>query len=221
MQTPGDRVFAPVAALGLVAANLVPLVGAVRWGWRALDLFTLYWIETGVLGVATVPKLYLAADDWAEFRDAAPVLTAHYGGFWVGHGLFVLVILPLYLDEPALVVAGESLPAALGRLLPSPDWSSDDFALAVWSLVASHALSLVVYAVVRRDHLTVSLREQYFQALGNVSVVHVTVIVGGLVAFVLGSPIYLLAVLVVLKTGLDLATFARSNAPDEGESAAE
>jgi hypothetical protein len=37
------------SVLILVAANLVPLVGVIFWGWDAFVLLMLYWLETAVI----------------------------------------------------------------------------------------------------------------------------------------------------------------------------
>jgi hypothetical protein len=45
------------AALILLAANLVPLIGVLAWGWDAFVLLVLYWLETAVVAFWTVLRI--------------------------------------------------------------------------------------------------------------------------------------------------------------------
>lgn len=45
------------SVLILVAANLVPLVGVIAWGWDAFLLLMLYWMETAVIAFWTVVRI--------------------------------------------------------------------------------------------------------------------------------------------------------------------
>jgi Family of unknown function (DUF6498) len=48
------------SAVLLLAANLIPLVGVVFFGWSLLTILVLYWIENGIVGFWNVPKIVLA-----------------------------------------------------------------------------------------------------------------------------------------------------------------
>jgi len=41
----------------LVAANLVPLIGVIAWGWDAFVLLMLYWLETAVIAFWTIVRI--------------------------------------------------------------------------------------------------------------------------------------------------------------------
>jgi len=89
-------------ALLLLAANLVPLVGVIMWGWDAFVLLMLYWLETAVIAfwtivrVATMPASALA-DLQIESKGSRPAspfgfaafLTLHAGIFMGVHFLFL------------------------------------------------------------------------------------------------------------------------------------
>ncbi len=55
-RTPDRRLLA-----GIVAANTVPLIGFLFFGWDRWSVVMLYWLEQGVLALWMVPKLLLAA----------------------------------------------------------------------------------------------------------------------------------------------------------------
>ena len=48
------------SAILLVAANLIPLVGVLLFGWSLWTILVLYWVENGIVGFWNVPKLLLA-----------------------------------------------------------------------------------------------------------------------------------------------------------------
>ncbi len=89
-------------ALLLLAANLVPLVGVIMWGWDAFVLLMLYWLETAIIAfwtivrVATMPASALA-DLQIESKGSRPAspfglaafLTLHAGIFMAVHFLFL------------------------------------------------------------------------------------------------------------------------------------
>lgn len=48
------------SAILLVAANLIPLVGVLFFGWSLWTILVLYWVENGIVGFWNVPKILLA-----------------------------------------------------------------------------------------------------------------------------------------------------------------
>jgi hypothetical protein len=96
------RALLQPSALILLAANLVPLVGVIAWGWDAFVLLMLYWLETAVIAfwtivrIATMPASALAnlQIESKGNRPASPVgfaafLTLHAGIFMGVHFLFL------------------------------------------------------------------------------------------------------------------------------------
>ena len=84
-------------SLILIAANLVPIVGVVYWGWDAFVLLMLYWSETAVIAfwtiirVATEPAangVHAAVGVIAGLALAA-FFTVHAGIFMTVHFVFL------------------------------------------------------------------------------------------------------------------------------------
>ena len=210
---PRPRDSAPAAVLALVAANAVPLVGVVAFGWSLHTLLVLYWLENGVVGALYVPRILLAGADpppdagprwWVgetlgASAGVAAFFTMHYGIFWVVHGVFVLLF-PVFVSIGG-VGGGEALafadPEAVGA--------------GAIGLVASHGVSFVRNYLGAEEYRTTDPEAQMWEPYGRVVALHVTIVVGAVVAAALGTPTVALVVFVLLKTGADLAAHLREH----------
>ncbi len=89
-------------SLVLIAANLVPLLGVIGWGWDAFVLLMLYWLETAVIAFWTVTRIAtMSPGTLGDFhfessgkKSASPVamaafFTIHSGIFMGVHFLFL------------------------------------------------------------------------------------------------------------------------------------
>lgn len=172
----------------LLAANLVPLLGVLLLGWRLGEVLALYWLENVVIGVFTLVKM-----TWTRRLSTlffGPFFVFHYGLFTLVHGLFVYV----------LFVAPDGLePAALGRELIVP--------MAL--LAASHAVSFVAHFVRGSEGKSATPDRLMAAPYPRVIVLHVTVIAGGFLVLLTGERIAAVALLVVLKSGVDIAGHLR------------
>ncbi|HLE59022.1 MAG TPA: DUF6498-containing protein [Candidatus Limnocylindria bacterium] len=196
-----------IAAVALVVSNLLPLAGVVWWDWDLFTILTLYWVENGIVGVINVPKILHAegstlSGTWRmslngrqiESMARGPIaafFALHYGGFWLGHGLFVIVALPV-------MTTGFTS----GQVSPGADWGlvgSGAVALAI-----SHAISYRANYLGRGEYRTASPGGQMMAPYGRLVILHVTIILGAALSMMIGSPVGSLLVLVSLKLVLDL-----------------
>jgi hypothetical protein len=189
----------PVSAWMLLAANLVPVAGVLLWDWSVFALIALFWMENVIVGVFFALRM-LCADPrdpalWAAKLFMLPFFCFHYGMFTAIHGMFVFSIFGgraygasgLQVLEPALHAARE-----LGLWLP------------LAALLASHGFSFLWNYLYRGEFRTAQLPRLMAKPYGRVVVLHVAIILGGIAAMALGSPVWALLVLLALKIGLDL-----------------
>ncbi|HEY7269703.1 MAG TPA: DUF6498-containing protein [Dehalococcoidia bacterium] len=98
------RILGQTANLILIAANLVPLIGVIFWGWDAFVLLMLYWLETAVIAFWTILRIATmkagALGD-ITFDSGKPVtsslgmaafFTLHAGIFMLVHFVFLWVL---------------------------------------------------------------------------------------------------------------------------------
>jgi hypothetical protein len=223
----------PLVLLGLLV-DLLPIYGVIAWGWNAVPLVMLYWMENVVAGVMTIPRLVISGASYGGVGLLAGsglslFFLFHYGMFWLVHGIFVFA-LPTF--------AGGSLGGgALGDgafgdgafgggggadicLDPGGfpiDCAGGAFGEVIWSsvligavaLFLSHGASFLLNYIGRGEYLTANPGGQMARVYGRVVVLHLTIIFGAFVVAFLGSPIGALLVLVVLKTAFDLGLHLR------------
>lgn len=206
------------AAVALVLANMVPLIGVLFFGWNVWTILIVYWLENGVVGVFNVLKMSRAAAEYVPGRvritfNGGPAEDAtkagligffilHYGIFWTVHGVFVL----------AFAAGAFSISSRTTAEAPSV-WT---ILLALVALLVSHGLAYRLDYIGRGEYLRTSAASQMFAPYGRLVVLHVTIIVGAFAISTTGAPVAAVVILIVLKTGLDLslhllaATRARS-----------
>jgi hypothetical protein len=216
MATSWERLRTSVAAL--VLANLVPFVGVLALGWELHSLLVVYWLESAVVGALTIPKMVRAADpdaparpdsfaglaDLAGAEDGTVALVSlvalfgriaffcvHYGLFWVVHGAFVLRFPTFFADlawaSPRVVATG-----AVG-------------------LLVSHVVSYRRDYVAGREYEQTTPEELMSAPYRRVLVLHLTVLGGAVGAAAVGVPLAALALMVVVKTALDLRGYWREH----------
>jgi hypothetical protein len=189
----------PVSAWVLVAANLLPLIGVLFWGWDVFPLLALFWMENVAIGLFFILRMICADPQdpalWAGKLLMVPFFCFHYGMFTAIHGVFVFSLFggKAY-DVPGLSVLEPAARAAADYGLWLP--------LAV--LVASHLFSFFWNYLYRGEFRRARLAELMSKPYGRVVVLHLTIILGGFGAMALGSPVWALLLLLAFKIGLDL-----------------
>ena len=204
------RLSSLAALIGLLLANVIPIVGVFAFGWQALDLLLLYWLEAAVVGVFTVVRVLLAMGDPTDTGlgalfgfdrytgpgagtsnarfGAVALFCFQYGPLWMIHGA-ALFLLPGFAFEPL----GWDPLAVLPTLLP-----------AVGAMALSHGLSFGLGFLAGGVWERTAPVAQVFAVFPRLLVLHYAVLIGGFGAVTLGSPLFALVVLVVLKTVADV-----------------
>jgi hypothetical protein len=220
-----------LSSASLLTANLAPLAGVLLLGWSVSSVVILYWFENVVIGVINIARMLafspavgsLPAAFGASFartgKPAAvmeglgsryvanglklfliPFFAFHYFFFCAGHGVFVFHLFP---DEDNFF--GEiSGVEPLGALYRAVEIFSTPLAFAAAVLAASHVISFLVNYLGGREYERTDLRRLMTMPYGRIVVLHLTIIFGGFATMALGGPLWVVVVLVVVKTGVDL-----------------
>ena len=198
----------PPSAWVLVAANLLPLYGVLFWDWEAFPLLALFWMENVIIGLLNAGRMLLIAPGnpaaWLAKLFLVPFFCVHYGLFTAVHGIFVFSMFGKYAIEDLEVLG----PAARA----TADWN---LWLPLGALAASHVFSFFWNFVHRGEYLRASLEQQMARPYGRVVVLHLTILVGGMAAMALGSPVWALLVLIGVKIAMDLKAHLKEHAPQD------
>ncbi len=194
-----------LSSIALIAANTVPLFGVLLFDWSVYGVLMLYWVENVVIGVINVCRMIVANRAAAQTAQAYPIpdkvglflipfFAVHYGGFCFGH---YMTVQTLFDETP---------------WLPGM-W------LAIGAIAVSHILSFFINYIgqgeYRRTNASVLMARPY----GRIILLHVTVIAGAFLMQMLGDEIWMLVVLVGLKTAIDLGFHRKERAVFGNESA--
>jgi hypothetical protein len=209
--------------IALLVANAIPIIGVLFLGWSLMTILRLYWIENGIAGLWNIPRMLLARGAEPETPGArTPILSSgcqrlllipffcvHYGIFWLGHGAF-LALLPAFVPFHAALDPGTFGPTPTGS---DGFGAVDPRALAVGGLAIfiSHGVSFFQNYIGRGEYLRTTPTRQMGAVYGRVMVLHATILLGGFAIAALGAPFWVLVILVIGKTVLDLGLHARQH----------
>jgi uncharacterized protein DUF6498 len=181
----------------LLVANALPIAGVLFLGWTVFPLVLLYWLENVVVGVFNVAKLLVAQPRepgyWLGKVFLVPFFVVHFGMFTYVHGVLVVALLGPKGTQPFDILA--TVPPAI---------RANHLGWAVLTLLVSHGLSFYWNYLRNGEFQRASLNALMTQPYGRVFVLHFTVLFGGWIVMMLGSPLLALALLVILKTAADL-----------------
>lgn len=205
----------PRSAWFLVGANVLPLLGALLLGWDLGTIMALFWAENLVVGVYAILRIALVARWFGLFL--VPFFTFHYGIFTLGHGVFVFA---LFVGEATFVrTLGTVVPAVVALFLSHGasfvtnflrGGERDRMRAAVGTIKMRKTGPGSWEGDVPADLPPESARglldvgKLMSAPYRRVVVMHVTIIAGGFLLAAFGSTAPALALLVVLKTGIDL-----------------
>ena len=193
------------SAIVLLGANALPLAGVLIFDWSVFDVVLLYWIENVAIGALNVLRMLTARPDpgiWPrrveeQMRFAmgaslflAAFFVVHYGFFCWGHLQFLV----------GFFGDGQSIETVLADPMI---WVS------VLAIAASHLYSYFHNFIGGGEFRRTSTARLMSRPYGRIVVLHVSIIAGGFLVMTLGSNIFLLVVLVVVKTVVDLRQHER------------
>jgi len=169
----------------LILSNLVPLIGAMFFGWSVSTILILYWSENVIIGFYNVIKMALAKGEAKRQQTnqrffLIGFFIVHFGIFTFGHAAFVFSFFGT--ENPPF----QSL---LPALLP---------------LFISHGVSMFVHFIKNGEYRRVSFGTLFFQPYKRVVIMHLTIIFGAWMATAFHLPSLVLVVLVILKISVDI-----------------
>ncbi|MDH3411769.1 MAG: DUF6498-containing protein [Gammaproteobacteria bacterium] len=188
------------SAIVLIAANLVPLAGAVLFQWTVFEIVVLFWAENVVIGTLNVLRMLLASAgdvvNWMSKIFLIPFFVFHYGMFTFIHGVFVFTLFG------GKELGSARFPDEIGILFDSV--LALGLGIPLLALFLSHAFSFFWNYVGKGEYRNTDVKMLMVRPYGRIFVLHFTIIIGGFILLSLGSPLGGLMLLILLKIGFDL-----------------
>lgn len=190
----------PLSVWFLLLANTIPLYGVLWWEWDLFSIIVLYWLENLVIGVWNVAKLLVVGLMNSKTRLAGffsalfymIFFTIHYGGFMLGHGIFILVLFGMERERSGM--------------LEAPITLIEDMTWPLMGLMVSHGISFFYNFIGKKEYLKINLQNQMGQPYLRIFVVHITIIFGAFAIQMLNEPLFALILMIVLKIGVDIVS---------------
>jgi hypothetical protein len=208
-----------IPLITLILANTIPVWGVLFLSWDAFNIVLLYWAENLAIGFYNILKIaFVKSPDRVMYFVKAfyiTFFTIHYGGFMAVHGIFVLA---MFQKDASGFMSQASWPCffAFVQLLLNVIRQmymiiTPAVKYAFCGLFISHGVSFVYHYFYKREFASAEIRNLMGQPYGRIVVMHIAILAGGFFSFAMGSPIGLLLVLIVLKTGLDIKLHLRQH----------
>jgi hypothetical protein len=192
--------LASASSLLLIAANLVPVVGAAFFGWKLSDVMVLYWAESAIIGFFNVCKIAVIGRWFALL--AGPFFIGHFGGFMAVHFLFIYT----------LFVQGVGADGATSGGDLADVWALfTDLWPALLALFLSHGYSFVTNFIGRQEYRRRTVGDQMGDPYSRIIFMHLVLIFGGGLSLLLGGPTLVLIGVIALKIFFDLRAHIRQH----------
>jgi len=190
---PNSNINIPV--ISLIAANLVPLFGVLFADWSLFAILILFWSENIILGFYNILKMASVKTSLPALQVAKffmiPFFAVHYGGFCLGHGMFILIFFnkDKFSFDPFSDIS----------------WPNPNILFGVAALFVSHGVSFFINYIIKGERTKASLPILMFSPYARIVILHIAIVFGGIFVMVLNSPVFMLVILIILKIGLDIA----------------
>ncbi len=220
-----------ISIAALVAVNLIPLVGALFWGWDVGLILIVYWSENLVVGGYNVLKIMVrpAEHPIVFFGRLFPVafFCFHYGAFCGVHGFFLLAFLDLS-ENTGEILSGDGWPFFLIFMQILVEtmrtvWQARSEVLfwPLMGLVLSHGVSFIQNYIGKGEIKRATLQQLMQQPYKRIVLLHLVIIAGGFAVIALGSPLPMLVLIVIGKIALDIHLHRREHRPQPDEQSLE
>ncbi|MBT3539355.1 hypothetical protein HOF40_01220 [Candidatus Parcubacteria bacterium] len=202
--------------ISLILANIIPLFGVFFWGWDVATIIFLYWFENIVIGFYNIFRMKKAAQHATHmeinkenivvktekdrnkiktvtYTFLIPFFIIHFGIFSLVHGIFVFTMFGI------------------------PNMTAISLLIAIGSLFVSHGISYSRNYIGNQEYMKTNPAIQMFKPYKRIMIMHFTILLSGFVLLSIGTPIWSLIILILIKIGVDWNLHMKSHTSWLGE----
>jgi hypothetical protein len=204
---PPPRPLFDPALLALLTANFLPLGAAYYGGANAADLLIVYWSENLVIAAYTLLRMIRAhKPDEGNIVVGLLMFIGMFGVFCTVHGGAIVWLL---FDHSSLLMQsphwlGPATAAEFDRLAGIWDLVPAPFVWLMGALFISHGVSFVQNFLRRGEFLRSKASDEMMRPFSRIMIMHIASTASGVFALSHGSPLIMLALVVLVKTGADV-----------------
>lgn len=168
----------------IIAANLLPIIGAWVWGWDPKEIFMVYALETVVVGLFTFLKLLIVTitrkrDKWYNEGKVTQASGIFFMLFFLAHyGIFVAVQTGLFIQVSG--IGKEHQAGFFDFFVHWPRYLGPDGYYMLIGFLVSYAFQLVWNFLRTGQYKTAPMMILMFQPYGRIFIQQVTVILGSI-----------------------------------------
>jgi len=168
----------------LIAANLLPVFGTWLWGWDAIEIFTVYCLETILVGFYTLVKMGIVTavrkqDDWYNQGTKRRVSGLFFMFFFIMHyGIFLAVQMGIFFSVSGV---GDYYRINFGNFFFKwPELLSTDSMWLLASFFVGYGFATIKDFIITRQYHTIPMMILMFQPYIRIFIQQVVVILGSL-----------------------------------------
>lgn len=168
----------------LILANLLPVIGVWFYGWSANEVFLVYAVETIIVGMFTIIKLFIAGQVKKKdvFNTDVPQQKQSYWFFIfffiVHYGMFVAIQMGIFFGVSDL---GDKFGISFFNFFSKwPDMLTYEAYIMLGVFIVSYGIRMITDFIMTDEYKTSSLGQIMFQPYGRIFVQQLTVIIGSM-----------------------------------------
>lgn len=167
----------------IIASNLIPVLGVWLLGWSAVEVFTVYAMETLIAGILTVLKLLITTlarkeDTWYNKGASSQVSGLFFILFFILHfGIFAAVQTGIFSGVARINPPGSG---PMHFFFHWWEYITDDIAWMLGGFIISYLARDCIPFIVKKEYKTVPMMILMFQPYGRIFIQQITVILGSM-----------------------------------------
>ena len=167
----------------LIIANLLPVYGVWFLGWNAIEVFTVYALETLLVGAVTVLKLLVVTlhrrtDTWYNNGTSTTVSGFFFIIFFILHyGLFAAVQSTIFSETAGITPQDGGM---MHFFFHWYEYINKDIAIMLSTFGFSYIVRSFLPFMFNGEYKTISMMRLMFQPYGRIFIQQLTVILGSM-----------------------------------------
>lgn len=180
----------------IIITNMIPVAGVWLLGWNAVEVFIVYALETLVLGMLTVLKLFISTlaiqkDEWHSNGQTQRVSGLFFIIFFILHfGIFAAVQTSIFSGVAGIIPPGKG---PMYFFFHWWEFINTDIAWMLGAFVLSYIARDLIPFIVHEKYREIPMMLLMFQPYGRIIIQQFTVILGSMfLTFHLGKAFILI-----------------------------